>query len=242
MRSTIDIKKYTVFKKYVLLLAVCMMAAMNVHAQSDRQFIRNGNRLYRQQNYAKAEIEYRKALGKNPSNPQALYNLGCALLMQQKDSAAVKQFQNAAQVEKAKRRKAMVWHNIGVVCQKHQLFSDAIKAYEESLRNNPSDNETRYNLALCMRQQKNQKNQNKQNKQNKNNKNNKDKQKQNKNDKDKNNKDKNQQQKQQQQQKQMSKDNAEQLLNYAEQEEQQTQQRLKKHEIQPQRRRLEKNW
>ena len=44
---------------------------------------------------------------------------------------------------------------------KHKLFSDAIKAYEESLRNNPSDNETRYNLALCMRQQKNQKNQDK---------------------------------------------------------------------------------
>lgn len=242
MRSTIDITRYIVFKRCLFLLAVCMMAVLNVHAQSDRQFIRNGNRLYRQQNYAKAEIEYRKALGKNPSNPQALYNLGCALLMQQKDSAAVQQFQNAARSETAKRRKAMVWHNIGVVCQKHQLFSDAIKAYEESLRNNPSDNETRYNLALCMRQQKNQKNQNKQNKQNKQNNNNKNKQKQNKNDKDKNNKNKDQQQKQQPQEKQMSKDNAEQLLNYAEQEEQQTQQRLKKHEIQPQRRRLEKNW
>lgn len=240
MRNTISIMRYTpVCKRYVLLLTVCMLAVLNVHGQSDRQFIRNGNRLYRQQNYAKAEIEYRKALGKNPSNAQALYNPGCALLMQQRDSAAVKQFQNAARCETAKHRKAMVWHNIGVVCQKHRLFSDAIKAYEESLRNNPSDNETRYNLALCMRQQKNQKKQNKQNKQNKDNKN---KQKQNKNDKDKNNKNKDQQQKQKQQQKQMSKDNAEQLLNYAEQEEQQTQQRLKKHEIQPQRRRLEKNW
>lgn len=239
MKSMINIIRHTVFKRYLSLLGLCMIAVLNVHAQSDRQFVRSGNRLYRQQNYAKAEIEYRKALGKNPSNPQALYNLGCALLMQQKDSAAVKQFQNAARSETAKRRKAMVWHNIGVVCQKHQLFSDAIKAYEESLRNNPSDNETRYNLALCMRQQKNQK---KQNKQNKNNKNNKNKQKQNKNDKDKNNKNKDQQQKQQPQEKQMSKDNAEQLLNYAEQEEQQTQQRLKKHEIQPQRRRLEKNW
>ena len=162
MKSMINIIRHTVFKRYLSLLGLCMIAVLNVHAQSDRQFVRSGNRLYRQQNYAKAEIEYRKALGKNPSNPQALYNLGCALLMQQKDSAAVKQFQNAARSETAKRRKAMVWHNIGVVCQKHQLFSDAIKAYEESLRNNPSDNETRYNLALCMRQQKNQKKQNKQ--------------------------------------------------------------------------------
>ena len=214
-----------------------VLAFVDANAQSDRQFIRNGNRLYRQQNYAKAEIEYRKALSKNPSNPQALYNLGTALLMQQKDSAAVSQLQNAAKCETSKLRKAKVWHNIGVACQKHNLFSDAIKAYEESLRNNPKDNETRYNLALCMRQQKNQKNQDKQQNKNKD----KQKQKQNKNDKDNKNKNQDQQQKQKQKEK-MSKDNAEQLLNYAEQEEKQTQQRLKKHEIQPQRRRLEKNW
>ncbi len=216
---------------------MCVLTFVDVDAQSDRQFIRNGNRLYRQQNYAKAEIEYRKALSKNPSNPQALYNLGTALLMQQKDSAAVSQLQNAAKCETSKLRKAKVWHNIGVACQKHSLFADAIKAYEESLRNNPKDNETRYNLALCMRQQKNQKNQDKQQNKNKD----KQKQKQNKNDKDNKNKNQDQQQKQKQQEK-MSKDNAEQLLNYAEQEEKQTQQRLKKHEIQPQRRRLEKNW
>lgn len=216
---------------------MCMLAIIDANAQSDRQFIRNGNRLYRQQNYAKAEIEYRKALSKNPSNSQALYNLGTALLMQQKDSAAVTQLQNAAKCETSKQRKAKVWHNIGVACQKHKLFSDAIKAYEESLRNNPTDNETRYNLALCMRQQKNQKNQDKQQDKNKQ----KQKQQQNKNDKDNKDKNQDQQQKQKQQEK-MSKDNAEQLLNYAEQEEKQTQQRLKKQETQPQRKRLEKNW
>lgn len=231
------------FYKYILLLALSVLAFADVSAQSDRQFIRNGNRLYRQQNYAKAEIEYRKALSKTPSNPQALYNLGTALLMQQKDSAAVEQLQNAAKTETSKYRKAMAWHNIGVACQKHKLFSEAIKAYEESLRNNPADNETRYNLALCMRQQKNQKNHDKQQDKNKQKQNNKDKDNKDKN-KDKNqdkNQDKQQKQQQQQQEK-MSKDNAEQLLNYAEQEEKQTQQRLKKHEAQPQRKRLEKNW
>lgn len=207
-------------------------------AQGDRQFIRNGNRLYRQQNYAKAEIEYRKALAKNPGNAQAMYNLGCALLQQQKDSAAVVQLENAGKTEKSKMRKAMVYHNIGVICQRHQMFGEAIEAYKESLRNNPNDNETRYNLALCMRQQKNQKNDQNQNKDK--NKQQKKKQQQ-KQDKDKE-KDKNQQQQQQQQKEQMSKDNAEQLLNYAEQEEKATQQRLNKNRVQGQRRRLEKNW
>ena len=220
--------KWLKYINIALLFLLCEPAS----AQSDRNFIRSGNKLYRQQNYAKAEIEYRKALAKNPSNPQAMYNLGCALLMQQKDSAAIEQLQNAGKTETAKLRKAKVYHNIGVICQKHRLFGDAIQAYEESLRNNPSDNETRYNLALCKRQQKNQKK--KQNKQK-----NKEKQKQNKNDKNKQNK---QQQQSKPENEKMSKDNAEQLLNYAEQEEKATQQRLNKNRVQPQRRRLEKNW
>ena len=230
--------KWLKYINIALLFLLCEPAS----AQSDRNFIRSGNKLYRQQNYAKAEIEYRKALAKNPSNPQAMYNLGCALLMQQKDSAAIEQLQNAGKTETAKLRKAKVYHNIGVICQKHRLFGDAIQAYEESLRNNPSDNETRYNLALCKRQQKNQKknNKDKQNKQNKQNKQkNKEQQKQNKNDKNKQNK---QQQQSKPENEKMSKDNAEQLLNYAEQEEKATQQRLNKNRVQPQRRRLEKNW
>lgn len=218
-------------------MLTCILGIQNIDAQNDRQLIRNGNRLYHQQNYAKAEIEYRKALAKNPGNAQAMYNLGCALLMQQKDSAAVSLFQNAGKGETAKMRKAMAYHNIGVICQKHQLYGDAIEAYKESLRNNPMDNETRYNLALCKRQQKNQ------NKDNKN-KDNKKNQKQDKKQNEKNDKQdkKDQKQKQQQQKEQMSKDNAEQLLNYAEQEEKATQQRLNKNRMQPQHRQLEKNW
>ncbi|MDY4411329.1 MAG: tetratricopeptide repeat protein [Prevotella sp.] len=224
--------------KYIGVVLLALVGVQTVMAQSDRNFIRSGNRLYRQQNYAKAEIEYRKALAKNPRNPQTMYNLGCALLMQQKDSAAVVQFQNAGRTETAKMRKAMVYHNIGVACQKHQLFAEAIQAYEESLRNNPSDNETRYNLVLCKRQQKKQKQDNKNNQQQK--------KKQKQNDNKQDNK-KNQQKDQQKQQpksdnEKMSKDNAEQLLNYAEQEEKATQQRLNRNKVQPQRRRLEKNW
>lgn len=224
----------------LLILLVSFVVALGANAQSDRQHIRNGNRLYHEQKFEQAEVEYRKAVGKNSANPQAHYNLGCALMAQQKDSAAIKQYETAGKLEKTPKRKAMVYHNIGVVCQQHQLYQQAIAAYEESLRNNPNDNETRYNLALCKRLLKN-------NPQNNQNKNNKDKDNKNKkNNKDKNNKDKNQKnqnkQNQDKQQEQMSKDNAEQLLNAAMQQEQATQQRLKNAMRQPQRRKLQKNW
>lgn len=213
---------------------------LGVQAQNDRGHIRLGNRLFHQQKFEQAEVEYRKAVGKNSANPQAHYNLGCALFAQKKDSAAVKQYEIAGRLEKTSRRKAMVFHNLGVVCQQHQLYQQAITAYEESLRNNPNDNETRYNLALCKKLLKNQprQNQNK-NKQDKNKQNNKKNNRQTQNNK---NQDKQNPNNQPQPKEQMSKDNAEQLLNAAMQEEQATQQRLKDAMRQPQRRKLQKNW
>lgn len=208
----------------LLLLIVPTLA----FAQSDRHFIRTGNKLYRNQNYPKAEVEYRKAMSQNGSNAHAVYNLGNALMMQQKDSAAIVQLENAGKMEANKTRKAMAYHNIGTICQRHQLYGDAIKAYEEALRNNPNDNETRYNLALCKRLNKNNKEQQKQQQQQQ-----------------QKEQQKEQKQKEKQQPKpkeQMSKENAEQLLNAAIQDEKATQQRLKKATQQPSRRTVEKNW
>ena len=140
--------------RYIILLFFISICLVDASAQADRQFIRSGNKLYRMQEYSKAEAEYRKSVAVNPDNSQALYNLGCALMMQQKDSAAVEEYQKAARVEKSPMRKAKIFHNIGVICQNRKMFGEAISAYKESLRNNPNDNETRYNLALCKRQQK----------------------------------------------------------------------------------------
>lgn len=230
--------------KHLFLLIILLGLSVNSFAQTDRQFVRDGNRLYHKKAYDKAEIMYRKAISKNPSNSQAIYNLGCALMMQSKDSAAVVQYQNAAKIEKNKQRLALVYHNIGVICQNHRMYGEAIKAYEQSLRNNPKDNETRYNLALCKKLQKQQKNKNnnqnnKKNKDNKNKQNGKDKQ--NEKEKDKN-KDKNNNKQQKPQEEQMSKDNAEQLLNAAMQSEKATQQRMRKAMQKPSSRRLQKNW
>ena len=219
--------------RYFMLSLVLGIAAM-ADAQTDRQLIRDGNRLFNTQQYDKAEIEYRKAVSKNPSNSQAVYNLGCALMMQNKDSAAVAQYQKATRLETNKLRLARAYHNIGVICQNHKMYGEAIKAYEQSLRNNPKDDETRYNLALCKRMQK----------QTKNNKDNR--KKENKQDKQKNEENNNEDKKEgkaQPKEERMSKDNAEQLLNAAIQNEKSTQQRLRKAmQKQSPRRGSGKNW
>lgn len=217
-----------------------LMTAMAANAQNDRDYIREGNRNFRSGKFAEAEVSYRKSIEKNPRNPQAAYNLGNALFAQKKDSAAVVAYESGVQLETSAIRKSMGYHNMGVVCQSHKMFSEAIEAYKNALRLNPKDDEARYNLEICKKQQKNQ-----QNKQNQ------DKQDQKKDDKGKDQKKDQQKEKQkqdkdkQQQNKdknKMSKDNAEQLLNAAIQQEKNTQKRMKDKMQQPRSRQLDKNW
>ena len=228
-------------RRYILFLLI--LVSVSVCAQTDRQYIRMGNKQFRKGNYDKAEVEYSKALLKNKNNSLAVYNMACVLMhkegTQSKDSLALEKFKEAAKMEDNKTRKAMAFHNIGWIFQSHEDYANAIEAYKEALRNNSKDNQTRYNLALCQRLLKKQGGGSNRNKDDKNqDKNNQDKQKQNQH---KNKKDK-QQQKQQPQQPKMSKENAEQLLNAAVQEEKKTQQRMQKALQQPQSKNLQKNW
>ena len=235
-------RNFSLFKRKVAAVMLLLLVAGTAGAQTDRQMVRQGNAQFRKGNYEDAEVSYRKAIEKNDRNAQANYNLGNALMAQHKDSSAIRQFEAAAKLETAPKRKAQAYHNMGVVCQQKKMFGEAIEAYKEALRWNPADDETRYNLALCKRQQKEQQqnHQNQQQQQNKQDQQKQDEQKQDQQQKEQQDKQKEQQK--QPQQPQMSKENAEQLLNAAMQEEKQTQERMKKAQQKPQRRSLEKNW
>ena len=233
-----------------IVMTICStVCVLTTGAQTDRAYIRKGNRTMRagaEGGAVDSEVSYRKALSVNSYNAQAMYNLGCALMAQQKDSAAMECFQKSVNAEKSKIRKAMAYHNMGVILQRQQQYGGAIEQYKQAFRLRPNDNETRYNLVLFQRQNRNNQNNQNNNSGGDNNKDNKDKNKDNKNqnkDKNKDNQDKdNQNKKEQENKNQLSKDNAERLLNAAMQEEKQTQQRLKKAMSQPKRKNLQKNW
>ena len=237
------LKRLSLFgsKKKSAATLLLLFVAFTASAQTDRQYIREGNKQFRMGDYAKAEVSYRKAVEKNPENPQAVYNLGNALMAQKKDSAAVQQFEQSAQIETNPMRKSAAYHNMGVICQTHKMYDEAIEAYKNALRNNPNDDETRYNLVLCKHLKKKQDQKQQQNQQNNDDKNkNDDKKKDDQKDQQKDKKDDKQQQ--QQQKPQMSKDNAEQLLNAAIQNEKMTQDKMKQQQQKPQRRNVLKNW
>ena len=234
-------------KKFYILSLLLVASAGQVLAQqkTDRDYLRSGNKLYNDSLFIKAEVDYRKALEVNPKSTDAMFNLANALLMQQKAKEAMEQYQSVSKIEKDKEKLAQIYHNMGVILQSSKQLPQCIEAYKESLRNNPKDDETRYNLALAQKQlkdqQQDQQNQDQQQQQQEQKE---DKQEQNKDKQEQEQKDQQQQQNQQQQQQnknEMSKENAQQLLNAVMQDEKNVQDKVKK-QLQIQGKKLEKDW
>ena len=223
--------------KYIL-FAVFLLSAAFVSAQkAERDYIRKGNRLFNDSVFVDAEVNYRKALEVNPKSTVSMYNLGNTLSQQQKMQEAMEQYVSASNIEKDKMKLAQIYHNMGVLLQAGKDYAKAVDAYKMSLRNNPADDETRYNLALAQKmlkdQQQNQQNQDQKQDQNK------DKQNDQKQDQ---KKDQQQPPKSEKQKNQMSKENAEQLLNSVMQDEKDVQDKVKKQQQVMQGGRLEKDW
>ena len=221
---------------------ICLLFfSLAAFSQTDRDYIRRGNRLMRDSVYDKAQVEYQKAIEKDNTNPISHYNLGNALLYQNKAEDAMKEYETAARLEKDKTRLAQIYHNMGVVLQSAKQFDKAVACYRNSLRNDPTNDETRYNYALALFQLK--KNQGGQ-----------DNQDQQKDDKGQDEKKEQEQQQQQQKQdkkdeqqqqpqpEQMSRENAEQMLNAAMQDEKATQEKIQKAQQKRQQKQLQKQW
>ena len=229
-------------QKIYITAFLCLAVNVVFAQKTDRDYLRSGNKLYNDSLFIKAEVDYRKALKINPKSTDAMFNLGNALLMQQKAKEAMEQYESVSKIEKDKSKLAQIYHNMGVILQSSKQYPQCIEAYKESLRNNPKDDETRYNLALAQKllkdQQQQQQNQDQQQQQQQEQQ--QDQQEQNKDQQEQDQKDQ-QQQQQQNNKNEMSKENAQQLLNAVMQDEKNVQDKVKK-QIQIQGKKLEKDW
>lgn len=229
---------------YYLLPLLLVGFALTASAQTDRDHIRHGNRLLRDSMFTDAQVKYQKAIEVDNTNAIAHYNLGYTLMMQGKAEDAMKEYEQAARLEKNKHRLSQIYHNMGVISLALQKYDQAVACYRQALRNDPSQDDTRYNYALSLYLlKKNQGGQDQQNQQEDENgqdeKNKKDQQQQQKQDQKNEEKD---QQKEQPDPNKMSRENAEQMLNAAMQDEKNTQDKVHQAQQQPQQKRLRKQW
>jgi len=231
-------------------IALMLLAASGVSAQkAERRDIRKGNTQYEHKKFTESEIQYRKALEVNPHSKEGAYNLGNALYRQNKPKEAMEQYQKALSVQTDPIKKSQIFHNAGNVFMANREYDKAVDAYKNSMIINPSDNETRYNLAMAQallkkQQQKQKQDKNKDKDKKKDQKNDqKDKQQQKQDDQQKKQNQNKKQDQQQQQQEQVSKEKARQLLDALSQDEKDTQEKVKKLQMQQSKaRKTDKDW
>lgn len=125
------------------------------------------NKQLSEDNFVAAEADYRRAIAKSSENAAAPYNLGNAYYHKETYGEAFGRFKQAGELATSKADKHKAYHNMGNVFMKRKEYEKAVEAYKEALRNNPNDDETRYNLALAKEMLKKEQEQNDQNQDNK---------------------------------------------------------------------------
>ena len=222
--------------KSLLTLLLLLAVSFTVSAQKERQLVRDGNKLYNEKKFSDAEVKYKKSLEVNKSSVPANYNLGNAFYQQGKFDEATKQYETVSSNKDLNNdQKAKAFHNLGNSMLEAKKYPESIEAYKNSLKINPKDNDTRYNLAYAqsmLQQQQQQQQQNKDNKdQKKDQKNQKKDQKEQKQEQNKDQQKKDQEQQKEAQKKQnISKEDAEKILQALNNDEKNTQKKLMKKE------------
>lgn len=132
-----------------LLLYSFLLVSLALQAQEKDKDLPKGNDSFAEKNYIDAEAEYRISESKNPKKSIASYNLGNAVYKQNQAGEAKYHFAKALKTAKTREEKHKAFHNIGNTFMKEKDYTNAVEAYKNALRNNPADEETRYNYALA---------------------------------------------------------------------------------------------
>ena len=132
--------------------------------KKSNNYVYEANTLINKDDFISAEMEYRKAISENPATVSGVYNLGTTYIEKGNFDEALYRLQEAAKTAASKPEKHKAFHNIGNILMQNKKCKEAVDAYKNALRNDPTDDETRYNLGLakiCAEQQQDQQDQNK---------------------------------------------------------------------------------
>lgn len=150
-------KKFILSFGLILIVFVFVQGQENtgVEAEQEKALRRSTNTTWEankelsENDFIGAEADYRRAISQSSENTAAPYNLGNAYYNRESFKEAFGRFKQAGELATEKGDKHKAFHNMGNVFMKNKEYEKAVEAYKEALRNNPSDEETRYNLALA---------------------------------------------------------------------------------------------
>ena len=128
---------------WLLLTLVCLSAG------AQKADLRKGNRQFKQEKYAEADISYRKALMQDSSSVAARYNLANTLYRQQHFDEAASQLDAAAENAPAQAFAADYYFNKGDVAMAREDWQGAVDALKECLLRTPDDLQAKENYIYA---------------------------------------------------------------------------------------------
>lgn len=140
---------------FIVVSIFCGIALNHLFAQVWQDSLRIARSLYQQQKYTDAYSTYKSVKKIAPKKIDLSNEIAQAAYKAQLFDEAEKMYDKSGTKFAPSAEKAKTYHNLGNSKLKQKKYPEAIEAYRESLRNNPSDEETRYNLAKAMLKQKN---------------------------------------------------------------------------------------
>ncbi len=212
----------------ILILIVLGFASTNLSAQNAKKYVRKGNKQFDKGKYSEAEVQYRKALDKDPNSYKGKFNLGDAMYKQDNYKESGKMFNDLSDANLSPEIRAAAYYNLGNSLMKARKYQESINEFKQSLILNPNDYNAKYNLEYARKKLKDQQQQKKKNKNNKKNKNKQNQQKKEQQKKDQQNKE----QQQQQQKKQKQQQNKQNQNDQQKQKQQQQPQQISKNDAQ----------
>lgn len=136
-------------KYFIFVFLFPLWGVGGLFAQEKDKNLPKANEEFVAKKYTDAEADYRISQSKSPKNAIASYNLGNAIYAQNQAGEAKYSYLKAIENTKTRPEKHQTYHNLGNVFMKEKNYTQAVEAYKNALRNNPSDEETRYNYALA---------------------------------------------------------------------------------------------
>src|SRR5699024_9545732 len=147
-------------KEYIKISFLCLLFAFSfqqITAQEtskkeekkSRSLVRKAERAKSANDFSEAEAAYRRALSKDLKNAEASYNFGHLYGDKEMEMESMSQLLKTAKNASSKELKHKAFHNLGNTYMKQKDYAQAVNAYKDALRNNPADEETRYNWAVA---------------------------------------------------------------------------------------------
>lgn len=137
----------------ILVTIVLCATGLLAHSQQGNSDVQKGNDAYRKSDYKAAADAYTKALGKEPGNNAAKFNLGNSLLKQKNNEGAAKQYDDIITTAKDTAILANALYNRGLAQLRQQNLDAAIQSFKQALALAPADNDIRENLQKALNEQ-----------------------------------------------------------------------------------------